>query len=587
MASKSITFLKTTTMRLLLLLIGMMLLQSVTAQVLIKNVNVVDVENKKILAGYNVVALDGKIVSIDKDRMYKLPDGTEVIDGSGKYLMPGLVDAHVHFFQSGGIYTRPDVIDLRKFQPHEKELDWVHNNMEDFLRRYSSIGITSVIDVGASYNFLSQRDSFTTKTYAPLIRMTGPLLTTWVPEPYKGLQKESPFAIMETEEGVRQSVRDQLPLKTDFIKIWYIVLDKDLEKGARQNLPLVKAAIDEAHKNKLRVAVHATQRITAQLAVEAGADFLVHSVDDEIISNEFIQLLRKNKTVLCPTVVVIGNYDKALGDKYHFSTHELSIANPVTIGSILDFPLPDTALAAKYIGAMSSPLQIKAGQTTDSIMLVNLKLLIDGGVTIATGTDAGNIGTQHASSYYEELKAMKLAGMSNWQLLEASTINGAKAVGEEKQWGSITKDKLANMLVLAKNPLDDIANWQTIDWVINKGVPLKPSSFIHNTPAMLAQQQLNAYNAHDLEAFLEPYAEDVEIYNFPSTLEMKGKAEMRKNYQFVTQVPKLHCNLLNRIVQGNMVIDQEEVFGFGEKPVYATAIYIVEEGKIKKVYFQQ
>ena len=62
---------------------------------------------------------------------------------------------------------------------------------------------------------------------------------------------------------------------------------------------------------------------------------------------------------------------------------------------------------------------------------------------------------------------------------------------------------------------------------------------------------------------------------------------MRKNYQFVTQVPKLHCNLLNRIVQGNMVIDQEEVFGFGEKPVYATAIYIIEEGKIKKVYFQQ
>ena len=184
-------------MRLLSFLIGIMLLQSATAQVLIKNVNVVDVEGKKILAGYNVVALDGKIVSIDKDKMYKLPDGTEVIDGSGKYLMPGLVDAHVHFFQSGGIYTRPDVIDLRKFQPHEKELNWVHNNMEDFLRRYSSIGITSVIDVGASYNFLAQRDSFTTKTYAPLIKMTGPLLTTWVPEPYKGLEKESPFAMME------------------------------------------------------------------------------------------------------------------------------------------------------------------------------------------------------------------------------------------------------------------------------------------------------------------------------------------------------------------------------------------------------
>ena len=141
------------------------------------------------------------------------------------------------------------------------------------------------------------------------------------------------------------------------------------------------------------------------------------------------------------------------------------------------------------------------------------------------------------------------------------------------------------MLLLEKNPLDDIANLLTIEWVINKGFPMKPSSFVQHTPTILAQQQLNAFNAHDLEAFLEPYAEDVEIYTFPSTLEMKGKVEMRKNYQFVTQLPKLYCNLINRIVQDNMVIDQEEVFGFGEKPVYGIAIYIIEKGKIKKVYF--
>lgn len=105
--------------------------------------------------------------------------------------------------------------------------------------------------------------------------------------------------------------------------------------------------------------MHATERITAQLAVEAGADFLVHSVADEILSNEFVQLLKKNKTVLCPTIVVVGNYDKALGNTYHFNTHELSVANPVTVGSILDYPLPDTALAAKYIAGMGSPLQRK------------------------------------------------------------------------------------------------------------------------------------------------------------------------------------------------------------------------------------
>ena len=107
------------------------------------------------------------------------------------------------------------------------------------------------------------------------------------------------------------------------------------EKGARKNLPLVQAAIDEAHKNNKRVAVHATERITAQLAVEAGADFLVHSVDDEVVPDAFVQLLKQKKTVLCPTLVIMGNYGKVLGDHYHFTTDELNLANPETSGSVL------------------------------------------------------------------------------------------------------------------------------------------------------------------------------------------------------------------------------------------------------------
>ena len=154
------------------------------------------------------------------------------------------------------------------------------------------------------------------------------------------------------------------------------------------------------------------------------------------------------------------------------------------------------------------------------------------------------------------------AGMNTWQLLEASTLNGAKAIGQENQWGSISKNKLANMLVLSANPLEDIGNWRKIDRVIIKGISYTPGTLIHSSPEMLVQQQLNAYNAHDLEAFLAPYADDVEIYFFPDKLETKGKEKMRKDYQFVTETPGLYCRLVNRIIEGNLVINHEEVWGF-------------------------
>lgn len=573
-------------MRFFLLFVCCFLVQNLFAQILIRNTNVVDVESKKMLKNQDVVVVDDKIVAVGNNIKYKLPGTTTVIDGTGKYLIPGLIDAHVHFFQSGGMYARPDAINLTKYQPYDKEIQWVHRHMEDFLKGYTKAGITTVVDVGSTINFLKQRDTFQNKPYAPAVYMTGPLLTTWEPPAFKGLQDDGPFYEMKTEQDARQYVQKQLPAKPDFIKIWYILLDRDKEAGARKNLPLVQAVIDEAHKNNLRVAVHATERITAQLAVEAGADFLVHGIDDEPVDAAFVQLLKKKAVVLCPTLVVSGNYRKAFAQKFPLNKWDMQYAHATPLASVIDFPhLDDTALTSRYRNYANGA--VSRQKTEDSILRTNLKKLLDGGVTIATGTDAGNIGTQHVSSYFDELEAMQQTGFSFWQLLESSTINGAKAVGKQALVGSIKKDKVADMVLLNANPLESIQNWTKIEAVINKGKIVNRDSLQNFSPADLAQQQLNAYNAHDLDAFLLPYADDVEVYDFPSKQMMKGKEEMRKAYQFVTKTPKLYCRLLNRIVQGNMVIDHEEVYGFGEKPLYGVAMYVVEKGKIKKVYFHQ
>jgi hypothetical protein len=103
----------------------------------------------------------------------------------------------------------------------------------------------------------------------------------------------------------------------------------------------------------------------------------------------------------------------------------------------------------------------------------------------------------------------------------------------------------------------------------------------------LAQEQLEAYNNRDIEAFVQPYAENVKIFNFPSELLYEGREKMHDNYgRMFSRTPDLHCRLVNRMVMGNTVIDYEEVtISKKEPPFRAIAIYKIEDGKIAEVYF--
>lgn len=107
------------------------------------------------------------------------------------------------------------------------------------------------------------------------------------------------------------------------------------------------------------------------------------------------------------------------------------------------------------------------------------------------------------------------------------------------------------------------------------------------TPEQLAQQQLDAYNQRNIEAFLVPYSDSVEVYTFPHQLQYKGKATMRQNYAAMFErLPALHCKLLNRMVMGNTVIDHELVtFDAAQPQVQAIAIYTIANGKIQQVHF--
>lgn len=107
------------------------------------------------------------------------------------------------------------------------------------------------------------------------------------------------------------------------------------------------------------------------------------------------------------------------------------------------------------------------------------------------------------------------------------------------------------------------------------------------SPEMVVQKQVEAYNAHDLNAFAACYAQDIEFRTMAGAVNPeKGLAALKKGYgELFKNYPSLRVKILNRITQGAFVIDQEQAEGMGPNPITVTAIYEVTEGKIVRVWF--
>ena len=545
---------------------------------LVEHISYIDVENGIALHDQHILIRDGKIANISDEPIDK--NDIDKVDGTGKWLMPGLVDAHIHLFQSGGLYTRPDAIDLRTLQSYEDERVWLYEHADEILRSYLRLGITTVIDVGGPMTNYTIRDQYKGDPMLPNYYCTGPLVSTYQPEAFQ--IDDPPIIKVKTIEEAKKIVTDQLPAQPDFIKIWYIV---NPGASAVDNYDIVKATIDESHKHNLKVAVHATQLTTAKLALKAGADILVHSVAREI-DQEFIDMMKVSDAALIPTLVVHGGYDRAFSNQLGIDTHDLTYSIPYAIGTLLDVEHIDHQ-ELKEAQAYAAPM-LARNEKRDIFRKANLKKLVDQGVTIATGTDAGNIGTLHASSYKDELEAMSEAQLTNAQIIKASTIDGAKVLDKEQLIGTVEIGKQADLIILEDNPLEDLTALYQPEMIIKSGALIDPDILVSTSPEDVAQMQLNAYNLGDIDSFLDAYSDTVKVYDFPNELRYQGKDKMRDNYSGLFEsTPDLHCQLIKRIVLGNTVIDQELVTGLNNGgEIKAIAIYKIREGKIQEVYFE-
>src|SRR5213596_2868981 len=286
---------------------------------------VINPADGKVLPNATVVIDGGKIERVSTGKQDAAGLGKQ-IDCTGKFILPGYIDTHVHFFQSGDLFTRPDGADLSSVRPYKDEVAWVKSHVNDVFARYIRCGITSVVDVGGPFWNFEVRKRANATAKAPRVAVAGPLISS-VARPQLDLG-DPPIVKIGTPEQGREFVRKLAAHNPDLVKIWYIV-DKDHPVDSFR--PIVRATVEESHAHKLRVAVHATELETARAAVEEGADVLVHSVIDKPLDDAFVKLLQDRHTILCPTLVVFERYGRTFANKLNLKIGRASCRERVTV----------------------------------------------------------------------------------------------------------------------------------------------------------------------------------------------------------------------------------------------------------------
>jgi imidazolonepropionase-like amidohydrolase len=426
-----------------------------------------------------VLMRDGRIECAGPRAACPVPAGVDTVDLAGHWIAPGLVDAHVHFSQTGWVDGRPDALDARDRHPYEEVVAGLRARPEHFGRSYLCSGVTAVFDVGGYPWTLELPAWAEPRSDMPRVAAAGPLLSTldhWVNVP-----GERQFLYMKDGDTTRQGARYLAARGADALKVWYITG----ERSDAELAPLIQAAGEEARSRKLPLIVHATDLAEAKSALRAGANLLVHSVEDRPVDAEFLELARKNGTVYCPTLTVRGGYvrtfESAARDQAPAVDDPNGCVDPETRARLAG--TPGLALPAGFTAERLARYGERSAQE-EKTAAANLRKVLEAGIPIALGTDAGNPLTLHGPAIYAEAEALQAAGLTPMQVLVAATRNAALAMGRQADLGTVEKGKLADLVVLAADPTADIKNLRQLRHVVRGGVvrPIAELSALATTP---------------------------------------------------------------------------------------------------------
>jgi len=419
-------------------------------------------------------AIENSVIVIRNDKVEcagrvgdcSIPDDAETIDLAGKYVTPGLVDAHVHFFQTAFFDSRPDALDLRETYPFMEVVAYQKLNPQRYYDAYLCSGITAVYDVGGATWSIDFQRSAELNPQAPHVAASGPLLTPSTLDLFN-TPSDKILVNLDSEKTGRNMVQYLSALGSTGIKLWQLRADDE------SYMNRVAAVADEIEKRGNRMIVHATTLEQAKAAVQAGADLLVHSVADTAVDTEFIDMAKEEGTIYTPTLIVGSGYMLAYRAAAGIAPYQINDPNGCVdtktknlLSNASQFKEhPRFTDGFKQRLRSFDPAADRVGETT----LNNLKTVYNAGIPIAVGTDAGNPGTLHGISIYEEMEAMQRAGIPPEDLIVMATRNGAKAMLRDSDFGTLEPGKFANLVVLERDPSEDISNMRTVTHTMIKG----------------------------------------------------------------------------------------------------------------------
>jgi imidazolonepropionase-like amidohydrolase len=418
----------------------------------LNNVTVIDGTGAAPLANAAIVMTDGKISYVGPAAGVKAPKDAKTLDMSGKFVMPGIIDAHVH------IGLMHDVTqDEKYFTPENVNAD---------LKQYAAYGVTTVQVLGTDKDFVLELRNQQRKSRPTMSRVFSAGQGAVIKGGYGGLLGVTQ-PISTPEEG-RKLVDEQAAKGVDFIKLWM----DDERKTIPVKMPysVSAAIIDEAHKKHLRAVAHVFYLDDAKELLREGIDGFGHMVRDQPVDQEFLDLMKaKGAWQVSPTLSREMAYSLAimpwLNDNF--------FTRGVTPGTLdaLRGPAREKAVVLGPTRFPGLPYEKKVFADMDRTLfqtLENYQAMIKAGVKTGMGTDSGPNGRFPGFNAHEEMQLEVMAGRTPMDAIKSATSDNAEWL-KDKSIGSIEKGKWADLLVLEKNPLDDIRNTQMVAAVFIAG----------------------------------------------------------------------------------------------------------------------